>query len=275
MYKCTACYLSFHVACMTKTVGVVTKKKFKCDNCLSTVPSPPSHDTTSKAKDAAPSKSDIKLVKETPGNGFAGFSQEETTKIPSDGATVKKAVAPLSREKSEYVRKFQEKLKKSVQFQRKTAELNATSLLAASDSRIKPSTIKVEPKDRTPSPDVTPFVNPPNSTAAMDTSDPIVDDANDNIQYDEMSRMRPHESIPDVKRWDCDEVYTYFMARTSAEYADLFRENQIDGDALLLIRREDVLNRFNLKLGPALRLYSHIVTLQYKNNNPILAWQED
>lgn len=46
------------------------------------------------------------------------------------------------------------------------------------------------------------------------------------------------------------------------------------GDALLLIRREDVLNRFSLKLGAALRLYTHIVELQYKNNNPIIAWNE-
>lgn len=94
------------------------------------------------------------------------------------------------------------------------------------------------------------------------------------IEYDTKTAIVPHDSVPDVRKWDVDEVYTYFMGKTTPEYAQLLKHNQIDGDALLLIKREDVLNRFDLKLGPALRLYSHIVSLQYKNNNPILAWNE-
>lgn len=103
---------------------------------------------------------------------------------------------------------------------------------------------------------------------------PDSDDDKMDIEYDTKTAITPHESVPDVRKWDCDEVYTYFMGKTTPEFAQLLRDNQIDGDALLLIKREDVLNRFDLKLGPALRLYSHIVALQYKNNNPILAWNE-
>lgn len=94
------------------------------------------------------------------------------------------------------------------------------------------------------------------------------------IKYDSKSAITPDESIPDVRKWDIDEVYTYFLGKYSPEFAQLLKDHQIDGDALLLIRREDVLNRFNLKLGAALRLYSYIVSIQYKNNNPILAWNE-
>lgn len=94
------------------------------------------------------------------------------------------------------------------------------------------------------------------------------------IQYDSKTVICPHESIPDVRKWDIDEVYTYFLAKDTPEFAQILRDHQIDGDALLLIKREDVLDRFNLKLGAALRLYAHIVSLQYKNNNPILAWNE-
>lgn len=94
----------------------------------------------------------------------------------------------------------------------------------------------------------------------------------DELQYNTRTSIKPHEDVPDVKTWDCDTVYVYFRSKTSDEYANLLKENQIDGDALLLIKREDVLNRFNLKLGPALRLYSHIVALQCRNNHPILAW---
>lgn len=109
--------------------------------------------------------------------------------------------------------------------------------------------------------------------AESDVLKPESDDDKMDIEYDTKSVITPHESIPDVRKWDCDEVYTYFTAK-APEFAHLLKENQIDGDALLLIKREDVLNRFSLKLGPALRLYTHIVELQYKNNNPILAWNE-
>lgn len=102
---------------------------------------------------------------------------------------------------------------------------------------------------------------------------PESDDEKIDIEYDSKTVITPHESIPDVRKWDCDEVYTYFTAK-APQFAHLLKENQIDGDALLLIKREDVLNRFDLKLGPALRLYTHIIELQYKNNNPILAWNE-
>lgn len=105
------------------------------------------------------------------------------------------------------------------------------------------------------------------------TSENSYDDDMD-IKYDTKSAFTPDESIPDVRKWDIDEVYTYFLGKYSPEFAQLLKDHQIDGDALLLIRREDVLNRFNLKLGAALRLYSYIVSIQYKNNNPILAWNE-
>lgn len=107
----------------------------------------------------------------------------------------------------------------------------------------------------------------------LDEQEPKNDEEKMDIEYDTKTAITPHDSVPDVRKWDCEEVYTYFTAKTP-EYAQLFKDNQIDGDALLLIKREDVLNRFSLKLGPALRVYSHIVALQYKNNNPILAWNE-
>lgn len=93
------------------------------------------------------------------------------------------------------------------------------------------------------------------------------------LPNDAASKVKPHENIPDCRQWDCDEVYTYFMGTTTPEIAQLLKDNEIDGDALLLMKRDDVL-RFDLKLGIALRLYSQIVSLQYKNNNPILVWND-
>lgn len=46
------------------------------------------------------------------------------------------------------------------------------------------------------------------------------------------------------------------------EQSHLFKEQEIDGSSLLLMRRSDVLKGFEMKLGPALKIYSHIVRLQ-------------
>lgn len=97
-------------------------------------------------------------------------------------------------------------------------------------------------------------------------------DAHDGKQSDMLDTT---VAVPNVREWDCDEIFTYFLGKTTAEYAELLKERDIDGDALMLMSREDVLSKFNLKLGKALRLYGHILTLQMQNNNPILAWDED
>lgn len=120
------------------------------------------------------------------------------------------------------------------------------------------------------------LVQPSTSKQSIaDTIKPENGDDDTEIVYDTKTAYTPHESIPDVKDWDIDEVYTYFLGKTTPEFAQIFKEHQIDGDALLLIKREDVLQRFNLKLGAALRLHAQIVALQYKNDNPILVWNEN
>lgn len=120
----------------------------------------------------------------------------------------------------------------------------------------------------------TDLVQPTVSQQSTDTHKPENGYDEMHIEYDTKTLITPHESIPDVRTWDIDEVYTYFLGKATPEFAQILKDHQIDGDALLLIKREDVLDRFNLKLGAALRLYAQIVSLQYKNNNPILAWNE-
>lgn len=286
-------------------MGQVTKKKFKCDDCLGV-----EHDDDDDYDDDLNEEVIVKTIEplpnKTPGNGFAGFSQEETTKSSASGRSSSSGCSSDVRADNSLTQQLQfahhlkpnltklEPLRRSTTTGKSSCTYGASNNLICTDtSDIKSDLInlvKTEPEDRMPTPDpeqnahsyrltqnnVKSMIAPRKSIANYDTDEDTIEMAkSDDIKYDRSTRVRPHESIPDVKKWDCDEVYTYFLGTTTAEYAHLFRENQIDGDALLLIKREDVLNRFNLKLGPALRLYSHIVTLQYKNNNPILAWDED
>ncbi|XP_022905057.1 sterile alpha motif domain-containing protein 1 isoform X2 [Onthophagus taurus] len=78
-------------------------------------------------------------------------------------------------------------------------------------------------------------------------------------------------TIPDPTHWTYDEVYNYF-AQYFPEEAKAFLEHQIDGRSLLLMKRFDVLTGLKLKLGPALKIYRHVLKLQYRRDDPKLYW---
>ena len=46
------------------------------------------------------------------------------------------------------------------------------------------------------------------------------------------------------------------------EYADEFRSQEIDGQALMLIKEDHLMNTMNMKLGPALKICSKINALR-------------
>lgn len=48
----------------------------------------------------------------------------------------------------------------------------------------------------------------------------------------------------------------------------IFREQEIDGRSLMLLKREDVLAGLNLKLGPAVKIYAHISMMQATRSAP-------
>jgi len=43
--------------------------------------------------------------------------------------------------------------------------------------------------------------------------------------------------------------------------AQILLDNNVDGMALLLLRREDILDKLALKMGPALKLYAFLTRL--------------
>ncbi|XP_005095868.1 atherin isoform X2 [Aplysia californica] len=83
-----------------------------------------------------------------------------------------------------------------------------------------------------------------------------------------LSPLAGYESVyPDASNWTVDDVVKYLSSVGFSEEAKIFREQEIDGVALLLLKRADVLKGLELKLGPALKINRHIQGLQMSQQN--------
>lgn len=87
---------------------------------------------------------------------------------------------------------------------------------------------------------------------------------------DEMELMNgiadetPDES--DFAHWSSADVAKHFDILGFAKQAPVFLKEEIDGKALMLLRRKDVISGLSLKLGPAVKIYQHILSMQSKNS---------
>ncbi|XP_068677105.1 histone acetyltransferase KAT6A-like [Montipora foliosa] len=70
---------------------------------------------------------------------------------------------------------------------------------------------------------------------------------------------------PETSLWTVTEVVSFFSSLGFPEEAKSFQNQEIDGKALLLMSRNDVLTGMSIKLGPALKIYVHIARLQSQN----------
>lgn len=79
-------------------------------------------------------------------------------------------------------------------------------------------------------------------------------------------------SIPNVFEWSTNEVYEYFKSKFPMQ-AHVFEYEEIDGVSLYLLERDDVIRRFKIKLGPAIKIYRHILELKKKIDDSKLQQQ--
>ncbi|OWF52006.1 Histone acetyltransferase KAT6B [Mizuhopecten yessoensis] len=67
---------------------------------------------------------------------------------------------------------------------------------------------------------------------------------------------------PDASKWKVEDVVHFFVNVGFKEQAEALKEQEIDGQSLLLMKRSDVLTGLSIKLGPALKMYQHVMKLQ-------------
>uniref|UniRef100_A0A672FBM0 Polyhomeotic homolog 2b (Drosophila) n=1 Tax=Salarias fasciatus TaxID=181472 RepID=A0A672FBM0_SALFA len=67
----------------------------------------------------------------------------------------------------------------------------------------------------------------------------------------------------DPTRWNVEEVYEFIRSLPGCqEIADEFRSQEIDGQALLLLKEDHLMSTMNIKLGPALKIFARINMLK-------------
>lgn len=74
------------------------------------------------------------------------------------------------------------------------------------------------------------------------------------------------QSFPDVTQWSVEKISEFVSTAGFPDQAEALKEEEIDGEALMDLKRVDVLTRFSFKLGPALKLYRLILNMQTNGN---------
>uniref|UniRef100_A0A915JI90 Histone acetyltransferase n=1 Tax=Romanomermis culicivorax TaxID=13658 RepID=A0A915JI90_ROMCU len=70
------------------------------------------------------------------------------------------------------------------------------------------------------------------------------------------------QAAKEAHGWNVEQVFNFISQLGFADQAIAFRREEIDGQALLLLKRSDVLSMLSLKLGPALKIHRRLSILQ-------------
>ncbi|XP_013880222.1 polyhomeotic-like protein 2 [Austrofundulus limnaeus] len=76
--------------------------------------------------------------------------------------------------------------------------------------------------------------------------------------------LPPHSFLPsDPAGWDIEDVYEFISSLPGClDIAEEFRSQEIDGQALLLLKEDHLMGTMNIKLGPALKIFAQISVLK-------------
>ncbi|XP_058016896.1 polyhomeotic-like protein 2 isoform X3 [Ahaetulla prasina] len=75
--------------------------------------------------------------------------------------------------------------------------------------------------------------------------------------------MERHFLPSEPTKWNVEDVYEFIHSLPGCqEIADEFRTQEIDGQALLLLKEDHLMSAMNIKLGPALKIYARICMLK-------------
>ncbi|NWY48861.1 LMBL1 protein, partial [Sylvia atricapilla] len=89
--------------------------------------------------------------------------------------------------------------------------------------------------------------------------------------WEQHCRLLPEVSgltAKQVAKWTVEEVVSFIQRLPGCkEQASVFREEQIDGEAFLLLKQDDIVKILSIKLGPALKIYNAILMFKSAEDN--------
>ena len=97
-------------------------------------------------------------------------------------------------------------------------------------------------------------------------------------EYDRASTIEfINTEVPDVRKWTHQQVFDHFSKNLGFSTSDsaVFKDEEIDGEALMIMKRSDIVTtKFQkLKLGTALKMWSQIICFQTGSSDPTQAWK--
>ncbi|KAG9352882.1 hypothetical protein JZ751_017458 [Albula glossodonta] len=121
--------------------------------------------------------------------------------------------------------------------------------------------------ESSPCSDISSFEGPPSPLSAASSGAPAPQGQRMADQDGPATRELPvltQQFLPsDPTKWSVEEVYGFIRSLPGCqEIAEEFRSQEIDGQALLLLKEDHLMSAMNIKLGPALKIYAHISMLK-------------
>lgn len=157
----------------------------------------------------------------------------------------------------------------------KKQKLTASPLQTQGGSVSSPHPSQPSQEESSPCSDMSSYEEPPSPLSAASSGPPAPAPAPSQVPVhrhpgrasDQDGRDAPplcHRFLPnDPTKWNVEEVYEFIRSLPGCqEIADEFRSQEIDGQALLLLKEDHLMSTMNIKLGPALKIFARINMLK-------------
>ncbi|XP_039271811.2 lethal(3)malignant brain tumor-like protein 4 [Styela clava] len=91
--------------------------------------------------------------------------------------------------------------------------------------------------------------------------------------WDQQSKILPGVkglTVNEMSKWSISEVVKFITDLTGrSEYGNIFKAEEIDGEAMLLLTQTDIAKVLNIKLGPAVKIYNAILLVKAAEHLPV------
>ncbi|KAM9482935.1 polyhomeotic-like protein 2b isoform 1-T1 [Clarias gariepinus] len=117
--------------------------------------------------------------------------------------------------------------------------------------------------ESSPCSDISSYEEPPSPLSAASSSPVAPPRGPSTSDPEDVPTLNDHFLPCDPTKWNVQEVFEFIRSLPGCqEIADEFRSQEIDGQAMLLLKEDHLMSAMNIKLGPALKIFARINMLK-------------